>query len=125
MNDLLNESGEAPASQQNTKLLIINNTSEQFKHEFKNVMEELSDSIPYVSGEDLENWFSHHPPMTKEIVEKYNTIREQAKNFAHYILENCPDSAERCLAIDKLRECVMWANASIACNGDLIDEEDS
>jgi hypothetical protein len=55
MNDLLNESGEAPASQQKTKLLIINNTSDKFKNEFKNVMEELSDSIPYISGEDLEN----------------------------------------------------------------------
>jgi hypothetical protein len=43
-----------------------------------------------------------------------HSLRQTAKDFSNLILENCPDSRERSLAITKLEEVVMWANASIA-----------
>ena len=64
---------------------------------------------------ELENVFSYHSPKNDQPV-KYETIRKHARNFATYIAEECPDSREKSIAITKLQECVMWANASIAIN---------
>jgi hypothetical protein len=36
--------------------------------------------------------------------------------LAAYISEKCPESREKSLAITKIEEAVMWANASIARN---------
>ena len=47
---------------------------------------------------------------------KYTAIREKAKELAYLIDELCPESRERSLAITKLEEVSMWANASIARN---------
>lgn len=65
---------------------------------------------------DLENRFTYHAPETEEKIEKYVGIRAVALEFAHMIDEFCPDSREKSLAITKLEEAVMWANASIARN---------
>ena len=64
---------------------------------------------------DIENWFVYHPPNEIQIA-KYLVIREKAKELAFCILDNCPESADRTAAIRKLREAVMTANASIACD---------
>lgn len=37
--------------------------------------------------------------------------------MARTIAGRCPDSREKSLAMTKLEECSMWANASIARNG--------
>ena len=66
-------------------------------------------------GRKIENWFKYHAP-SREQVSRYTVLREVAKNFAEVINEECPDSCEKDLAMDKLREAVMWANAAIACN---------
>lgn len=47
---------------------------------------------------------------------KYVEIRERAKDFAYLIDTLCPYSREQSLAITKLEEAVIWANASIARN---------
>ena len=64
---------------------------------------------------DLENRFTYHSPKEGQ-PEKYGTLRHIAFKFALDIFNNCPDSHERSLAITKLEEAVMWANASIARN---------
>lgn len=64
---------------------------------------------------DLTTFFTHHPPHSNQ-VERYEDIRKMALGFANHIFENCPESPERTTAVNKLREVVMWANASIACN---------
>lgn len=63
----------------------------------------------------IERNFTYHAPK-KGQPERYETIREIAKGFAMFIDENCPDSREKSLALTKLEESVMWANASIARN---------
>ena len=64
---------------------------------------------------EIERNFSYHAP-TEEQVDRFETIRNGAKSLAAYVNEYCPDSREKSLAITKLEEFVMWANASVARN---------
>ena len=68
------------------------------------------------SEEIIEKRFVYHPPKADQ-PEKYERIRGQARVLASLILTTCPDSRERSIALTKLDEFVMWANASIARNG--------
>ncbi|MBU3098377.1 MULTISPECIES: Acb2/Tad1 domain-containing protein [Clostridium] len=63
----------------------------------------------------LENNFKYHTPIEGQ-TEKYNKIREKAKELAYLIDKICPNSREKALANTKLEEVSMWANASIARN---------
>ncbi len=63
----------------------------------------------------IENNFTYHSPKNDQ-PERYEKIRSKAKELAYLIEECCPESRERSLAITKLEECSMWANASIARN---------
>ena len=64
---------------------------------------------------DFDNRFNYHAPKEGQ-VEKYSAIRATLKEAAELIVSACPDSRERSLAITKLEESMMWANASIARN---------
>jgi len=63
----------------------------------------------------LDKDFSYHPPKLDQIP-RYEGIRDLAKTFAAILVQMCPPSRERSLAITALEESVMWANASIARN---------
>ena len=63
--------------------------------------------------EELTNLFSYHKPFGDQEV-RYDIIRSQAKTLAIHIEKWCPRSREKSLAITKLQECVMMANAAIA-----------
>lgn len=65
--------------------------------------------------EDIENIFTYHPP-TQEQAMRYTELRRCARVFAGEINKLCPESAEKTLAIRRLQESVMYANASIAIN---------
>lgn len=64
---------------------------------------------------DIDNNFTYHAPKGDQQI-RYQSIREIAKGLAMFIDDHCPDSREKSLAMTKLEECVMWANASIARN---------
>lgn len=66
-------------------------------------------------NEQIENNFKYHSPKEGQ-PEKYNAIREKAKELAHLIDKECPNSREKSIAITNLETSVMWANASIARN---------
>lgn len=59
--------------------------------------------------------FKYHPPKEDQIL-SYNHIRNKSRDLAHLLNELCPDSRELSIAITKLEEVVMWANAAIARN---------
>lgn len=59
--------------------------------------------------------FSCHPPLSGQS-QRYVAIRDAVKIAALTIERLAPDSRERTIAIDKLDEAVMWANAAIARN---------
>ena len=63
----------------------------------------------------IENNFTYHPPKPGQ-AERYESIRDTAKEFAEHLDDECPDSREKSLAMTKLEEAVFWANASIARN---------
>ena len=63
----------------------------------------------------LENNFTYHSPKNDQ-PHRYEDLRGTGKFLAGKILDQCPDSRERSLALTKLEEAIFWANASIARN---------
>lgn len=68
-----------------------------------------------MTPEQIANTFSYHSPKPGQ-PERYTALRCKARELATLIVESCPASRERSLAITKLQEAVMFANASIAIN---------
>ena len=66
-------------------------------------------------NDKTENAFTYHAPKDGQ-PEKCQAIREKAKELAYLIQELVPPSREQSLAMTKLEECSMWANAGIARN---------
>lgn len=66
-------------------------------------------------NKEIESRFTYHKPKEDQ-PERYDRIRYKAKMLAAYINEYCPESREKSIAITKIEEAVMWANASIARN---------
>ena len=62
---------------------------------------------------EIDHIFTHHAPKGDQ-QERYISLREEAWELASLINKLCPESREKSLAITKLQECVMFANASIA-----------
>lgn len=50
-------------------------------------------------------------------IHHFRNVNEGAREMYEIILGHCPPSAERTLAIRKLQEARMWANAAIAFGG--------
>ena len=65
--------------------------------------------------EDIENWFTYHPPKGDQI-DRYQVIREEFKALAHTVADLTPVSPDQTVALRKLREACMAANQAIACN---------
>lgn len=63
---------------------------------------------------EIDNYFMYHTPKGDQN-DRYTKIRAKAKELAEVILECTPASADQTAAVRKLRECVMTANAGIAC----------
>ena len=82
-------------------------------------MSDTSEKLRYPISEkasaDLTKRFTYHPPKGSQ-PERYVAIREKAKELATLIVECSKESREQSLALTKLEECSMWANAGIARN---------
>lgn len=63
----------------------------------------------------INNSFKYHAPKENQ-VEKYEWLRNESRKLAYLINDFCPSGREKSLAITKLEEAVMWANASISRN---------
>ena len=68
-----------------------------------------------MDDKQLDSIFTYHAPFGDQ-AERYNVLRNSARDFAHLINTVCPESREKSLAITNLQQTVMWANASIAIN---------
>ena len=66
--------------------------------------------------EELTRRFTYHPPKPDQ-PPMYEALRKQAMEFASLMVMLCPDSRELSLALTKLEEAIMWANAAIARRG--------
>lgn len=65
-----------------------------------------------MKSEDIEILFTYHNPAGID-PNRFTEIREAAKVLAHKILEHGGKDADSARAIQKLRECVYYAIASI------------
>lgn len=72
----------------------------------------------------MEDWnrvvamFTYHKP-TQDQVDGMELLRIHARVLMREILGCCPAGNEKALAEQKLREAIMWANASIVLEGKL------
>lgn len=66
-----------------------------------------------VSDLEIETRFTYHPPNENQVI-AYKIIRGEAKRLALHLNRFCPECRELSLALTKLEEMVMWANAAIA-----------
>jgi hypothetical protein len=67
-----------------------------------------------ITNAQMDNWFTYHAPRPGQ-AEKYQHIRTAAKILADTIQKNTPEGADQVMAVRKVREAMMTANAAIAC----------
>jgi len=85
------------------------------------------DNLPdYTKPEGLKmlaETFTYHAPKNNQLP-RYQDIRGAAHNLAVIIEKHCPPSREKSIAITKLQEVSMFANASIAIHENLPSQPD-
>lgn len=67
------------------------------------------------AGERLAKVFEYHSPKEDQ-PERYGELRAAAKELSIMVLRYTPPSREQSLALTKLEEAIMFANAAIARN---------
>jgi hypothetical protein len=66
-----------------------------------------------IDQSEINTRFTYHKPHGNQ-PEKYEQLRNKAKELASLYLDLVPESREQSLAITALEESVMWANAGVA-----------
>jgi len=69
-----------------------------------------------IDANDLQQRFQHHPPRNDADIKAHEAIRETCRQAAVTIMGQTPASREQSLAVTKLEEAMMWANAALARN---------
>ena len=62
----------------------------------------------------LDREYTYHEPIDNVQIERYVYLRAAARTLAEDIMTMAPRSREQSLALTKLEEAIMWANAAIA-----------
>lgn len=75
----------------------------------------LKEVVMTIDQKEINRNFKYHAPKADQPA-MYEQIKNSGKQFALVINQLCLDSREKSIAITKLEEAVMWANASIARN---------
>lgn len=64
--------------------------------------------------EDIAHRFNFHPATTQEKADLHTSMRQACREAADRINAAAPNGREKSLAITKLEEAMMWANAALA-----------
>ena len=67
-----------------------------------------------MANHDIDHRFAFHPATTQEKRDEHTSMRQACHRAAQTINEQAPDGREKSLAITKLEEAMMWANAAVA-----------
>lgn len=59
--------------------------------------------------------FAYHKP-SADGLEKIRTLREGFSTLMDRVIEICPTSRERSIALTEMETCAMWAIKSVVCN---------
>ena len=73
-------------------------------------------------GNNLNNIFTYHAPFGDQ-AERYTKLRAQGKVLAQTIMDLSLPSAEQTIAIRKVQEAIMFANAAIAINETKLEDD--
>jgi len=65
-------------------------------------------------SDDINRRFDHHPPKDENTIEDHKAVREEVKATAVFLDLILPEGREKALALTKLEEVLMYANAAIA-----------
>lgn len=60
--------------------------------------------------------FKHHPPTSDAVINAHQAIRIECDFLFEVINASVPEGHERSIAVTKVEEAMMWANAGIARN---------
>lgn len=63
---------------------------------------------------DIAKRFKHHPPKDAAVGQLHGEVRDAIGAVARDLVDNIPPCRELALAVTKLEEAMMWANAAIA-----------
>lgn len=66
-----------------------------------------------MTTEELQTRFTYHAPKPGQ-PERYQRLRDAARELAALIDAECPESREKSLALTNIEQASMWANAAIA-----------
>lgn len=77
---------------------------------------EAKRNLRQLSDEEIDNRTKWHPPTDEDTASLHNEVRKTINNSIKQINMFVPESREKSLAITKLEEAMMWANAGIARN---------
>lgn len=69
--------------------------------------------ISQATFDDIQNRFAYHKP-DEDRVERHGAVRNSLQSVALKILSLTPPGREQALALTKLEEAMVWANAAIA-----------
>lgn len=67
-------------------------------------------------NDNLSNRFRYHKPGSDTVANAHSSIRLTLENAAKLVVTICPAGREQALALTKLEEAMMWANAAITRN---------
>lgn len=79
--------------------------------------EPVEQNQPSTYNTELRHRFDYHPPQTASAVKAHETVRSQCLELATVVEMLVPPGREQSLAIKKIEEAMMWANAGIARGG--------
>lgn len=65
---------------------------------------------------DVEHNMTNHPPKDDHVVRLLDDLRRVFKLAASEVVELCPESRERSLALTNIEQGLMWAVAAVARN---------
>lgn len=67
-----------------------------------------------IDAADIENRFAFHAATTDEKRDAHTSVRQACRRLADFVNENVPDGREKSLAITRIEDAMLWANAGIA-----------
>lgn len=66
------------------------------------------------SKDEIARNFTYHPPPNSGVADTHERIRERCRELADELNNTLPESRECSMAIRRLEETMMWANACVA-----------
>ena len=66
----------------------------------------------------VERDLTNHPPVSGDVIERFEALRTDAKELAHTLIDLTPACREQSIALTHVEQAVMYAVAAIARNQD-------